>query len=102
MVEADRERLNAVLVELCQAVGADAGATLLVESGDGTLQQAAATEPDRSGQPSALGRLLGAKPGLDGRRTLAVRLDGTPEGVVLLSRRSGSGFTQQPHILCTP
>ena len=82
------------MAELCQAVGADSGA-LLLDSGDGTLQQAATAGSDGARHANGLLRRFAALRGDDDQRTLLLRLDGAPGGVAVLYRRSGSGFTQQ-------
>ncbi len=98
MADTERARLDGVMDELCAAVGADAGGTLFVDAGDGTLQTAAVAGSAGSGrarQQSGLMRRLVGHGADDDQRTLVLRLDGVPAGVVVLSRRSGSGFTQQ-------
>ncbi len=95
MPDAERSELTAVLTEMCQAVGADGGGALYLDSGDGTLLLAASTvDQDHS---AGLVRRLLAKPGKVDGRTLVLRLDGPSGGVVLVTRRSGAQFTQQDH-----
>ena len=58
MPEAARVQLSGVLSELCQAVGADGGASLYLDDGDGTLQLAATSDGEQ-GRTGFFERLRG-------------------------------------------
>jgi diguanylate cyclase (GGDEF)-like protein len=87
-----RDQLAEALDELCQAVAADGGCALYLDDGDGTLSLAAATGNGAARPPSLVNRLRGAN---DQSHNLALNVPGERPGVVVLSRRSGGGFTQQ-------
>src|SRR4051794_6600181 len=92
--EATDPELAAVLFELCQAVGADGGGALYVDDGDGTLQLAATSASERS-RTRFFDRLLATSSDRDDGRVLILRLSGPSGGVVVLSRRGRTEFTQQ-------
>jgi hypothetical protein len=95
MPDPERSRLASILAELCEAVGADGGGLVYLDDGDGTLQLAASTEPDRSTR--VVERLLGRS--LDSRGAeLVLRLSGAnagSDGMAVLRRRTQVDFTQQ-------
>ena len=72
--EVDQNGLNAVLDELCRAVGADGGASLYLADGDGVLQQAATTLGGDAGATGLLQRMLGRGTAKSGQRTLVLSL----------------------------
>jgi diguanylate cyclase (GGDEF)-like protein len=94
MPEAQHVDLSGVLSELCQAVGADGGASLYLDDGDGTLQLAATSEGEQV-RAGFFERLRGKAGGGDDGRTLILRLGGGTGGLAVLSRRTGNEFTQQ-------
>ena len=94
MPDQRRATLAAVLDELCQAVGADAGGTLYLDDGDGTLTVAASSGNAGAGLAGVMRRLNGA-PGKRGRRTLVLPIGGAGDGVAVLKRKTGAEFTQQ-------
>ena len=59
MPDQQRAGLAAVLDDLCQAVGADAGGTLYLDDGDGTLLVAAASATAGAGLAGVVRRLSG-------------------------------------------
>ena len=95
MPDPERSRLASILAELCEAVGADGGGFVYLDDGDGTLQLAASTEPDRSTR--MVERLLGRS--MDSRGAeLVLRLNGVKAGsggMAVLRRRGQVDFTQQ-------
>jgi len=91
----DQNGLNAVLDELCRAVGADGGASLYLADGDGVLQQAATTLGADAGATGLLQRMLGRGTAKSGQRTLVLSLPDSAAGMVVLARRGGNDFTQQ-------
>src|SRR4051794_6564896 len=93
MPDTERSRLNAVLAELCQAVGADGGGAVYLDDGDGTLQLAATSSSERSG--SIINRLKSLGSWEDTGKTLIMRLGGTSGGMVVLNRKGSGEFTQQ-------
>ena len=94
MPDQRRITLAAVLDELCQAVGADAGGTLYLDDGDGTLTVAASSGNAGAGLAGVMRRLKGAG-GKRDRRTLVLPIGGAGDGVAVLKRRTGAEFTQQ-------
>lgn len=94
MPENDCSGLTPRLEDLSQAVGANAGAALFVDDGDGTLQLATSVGPSHVRPDGFLGRFRAGHTD-DDRQTLIVRLPGVAGGIVVLSRNSGGEFTQQ-------
>jgi diguanylate cyclase (GGDEF)-like protein len=94
MPDQQRAALTAVLNEVCQAVGADAGGTLYLDDGDGTLLLAASSATARSGLAGVVRRLSGGA-GKRDRRTLVLPIGGAGDGVAVLKRKTGAEFTQQ-------
>ena len=94
MPDHQRITLAAVLDELCQAVGADAGGTLYVDDGDGMLTVAASSGNAEAGLAGVMRRLNGAA-GKRDRRTLVLPIGGAGDGVAVLKRKTGAEFTQQ-------
>jgi len=93
--DTERSRLASILAELCQAVGADGGGAVYLDDGDGTLQLAASTEPERSA--GMVERLIGRSLETAGAE-LVLRLGGNGTGgggMAVLRRRSKVEFTQQ-------
>ncbi len=84
----------AVLNDLCQAVGADAGGTLYLDDGDGTLLLAASSATAGVGLAGVVRRLTGGA-GKRDRRTLVLPIGGAGDGVAVLKRKTGAEFTQQ-------
>ncbi|MEP7157822.1 MAG: sensor domain-containing diguanylate cyclase [Chloroflexota bacterium] len=90
---ADRtQQLVEALDELARAVAAEGGAALYLDDGDGTLSLVAAARNGAVKPPSLVSRLRGRN---DESRNLALNVPGARPGLVMLARRSGSGFTQQ-------
>ena len=94
MPDPERSRLSSLLAELCQAVGADGGGSLYLDDGDGTLQLAASSTPER-GRPSMFEKLRQVGSGTEDGKTLMLRLGGASGGLAILSRRGSGEFTQQ-------
>jgi diguanylate cyclase (GGDEF)-like protein len=91
MADAAKQRLIASLAELCTAVGADGGAALYVDVGDGVLQLAASSGLRSHRAPGLLNLLRISRSGDAG--TLIVNAPGG--GFVVLVRRGMNHFTQQ-------
>jgi diguanylate cyclase (GGDEF)-like protein len=94
------DRLVAALEELAAAVGADAGAALYLDDGDGVLLPAAATGEAAARPARLIERLVGGahrgRPASGASMTLT--LPGT-RGFLVLNRRSNDSFTQQDRTL---
>jgi diguanylate cyclase (GGDEF)-like protein len=96
MPEGERERLEAVLAELCTAVGADGGCTLYLTDSDGVLNAAASVGAAQARGPSLLQRLRRAtRPREAEARTLVLNVPGATPGIVVLARHDGADFTRQ-------
>jgi len=94
MPESQQASLAAVLEDLCRAVGADAGGTLYLDDGDGTLMVAASTGSVVSGLAGFMQRLSRSNDRQD-RRALVMPIAGSGGGVAVLRRWTGGEFTQQ-------
>ncbi|HEY5489053.1 MAG TPA: diguanylate cyclase [Candidatus Limnocylindrales bacterium] len=94
MPDQQHAALAAMLNEVCQAVGADAGGTLYLDDGDGTLLLAASSGTAGSGLAGVVRRLSGGA-GKRDRRTLVLPIGGAGDGVAVLKRKTGAEFTQQ-------
>ncbi len=92
MPEGPHANIQAVLEELCSAVAADGGGAFYVADADGVMHQAAAVG-GRMSASSLLNRLrTGEAPN---GKALVLSMPGSSGSVLILTRRSGTDFTQQ-------
>lgn len=98
MANSDGIRIVEVLEELCAAAGADGGAALYVDDGEGLLHLAASIGHPPGRPPGFLERLR-RQPGDANGQTLMLSVPDADGGVVVLARRGDQDFTQQDRTL---
>ncbi|CAN5791950.1 hypothetical protein BH24CHL6_BH24CHL6_13650 [soil metagenome] len=94
MAEPHRAHLFELLTRLARDVGADGGASLYLDDGDGVLEQVASTLPHRAGPHGLLSRLRRSSSESRGT-SLVLSVPDQHGGVLVLERLSDDEFTHE-------